>query len=183
MSTRHRRSLERTHDEAALRQMRRGGGHRQRASRAGESSTEFRLSALRGRADRCGLGGLGKGPGPHSDEPSGEEPEKLRQSERLLVLALKVGILSVFHMLQWGSWALAMKEPGAAAPDGSRAVSLGLGESARPGPGSRKQEEGAAGSGHGRHAKRFGRLVGYDGSSSPCLEESKHLVVENSIRR
>ena len=30
---------------------------------------------IRGRADRCGLGGLRKGPGPHRDEPSGEEPE------------------------------------------------------------------------------------------------------------
>ena len=44
---------------------------------------------LRGRADRCGPGGLGKGPGPHRDEPSGEEPERIRQSERLLARALR----------------------------------------------------------------------------------------------
>ncbi len=48
------------------------------------------LADLRGRPDRCGLGGLGKGPGPHRDEPSGEEPERMRQSERLLALALRL---------------------------------------------------------------------------------------------
>ncbi len=38
-------------------------------------SRQAKTRKHRRRTDRCGLGGPAKEPGPHRDEPSGEEPE------------------------------------------------------------------------------------------------------------
>ena len=58
-------------------------------------SRQAKTSKHRGRADRCGLGGLGKGPGPHRAEPSRDEPERMPQSERLLARALGLALRNV----------------------------------------------------------------------------------------